>query len=400
MKLYNKILAIYGLFFLMLFLSAGVIYIIRNSNSPRGILNMVQVLTQNSHIFIPYLDGSELREREKFYEILNHTKIITIFETTKNEFKESKIVFDKVHNSKIHPERIYIVRFKKDFAPPLLIIISIVSVLILVLMLGTTYLMYSSVKSIASISKSIQEFGEGNWGKRHISVDNSYETKLLTESFNQMASKIESYRTRDKLLLRSVIHEIRNPVMALRWGWELFKKKKVDVNLEENIQSLEKALDEIQIITSAIVLEHKNELIKIKLLEFFDSFVKRMSPIVKNANRNIQFSSNKEFDPTILCNTNSLSIILKNLIQNFILYEPRENVIHFLLEESKGTIQIKLKISLPDSENWIFEPFQRGDNSNLSGDGIGLSISRIIAANMGWSLFLKDGYIVLSDVKL
>ncbi|MBP7283619.1 MAG: hypothetical protein KBA66_18680 [Leptospiraceae bacterium] len=44
-----------------------------------------------------------------------------------------------------------------------------------------------------------------------------------------MASKIESYRTRDKLLLRSIIHEIRNPVMALRWRWELFKKKKTGI---------------------------------------------------------------------------------------------------------------------------------------------------------------------------
>ena len=385
----------------MLFLSAGVIFIIRDGNTPRGILNLVRVLTQNSHIFIPYLDESDLREREIFYDLLNQSKIITIFETSKADFNESKIIYDKVHTSNKYPERLYVVSLKKHIGPPLLILIIIISIFILILMFVTTYLMYSSVKSIASISKSIQEFGEANnWGKRHISVYNSYEANLLTESFNQMATKIESYRIRDKLLLRSIIHEIRNPVMALRWGWELFKKNKIDVNLEENIQSLEIALDEIHIITSAIILEKKNELIKINILEFFDSFIKRMSPIVKNANRNIQFSSNNEFKPDILCNPNSLSIILKNLVHNYILYEPKENKILFILEEIKGSIQIKLKISLPDSENWIFEPFQRGNNSNFSGEGIGLSISRIIATNMGWSLFLKDGYIVLCDTNI
>lgn len=381
----------------MLFLGAGVIFIIRNTNSPPGIIGMIRILVHNSHVFIPYLDESEPKDREDFYKLLNQTKAIRIFETTKKKLEESKIDFDTVHKSKSDPERVYVLKFKQRFAPPLLIPVVIISILLFILMLVTTYLMYSSVKSISSISKTIQEFGEGNWGRRHISADTNYETKLLTESFNLMASKIESYRTRDKLLLRSIIHEIRNPVMALRWGWELFKKKKTGINLEENIVSIEKALEEIQIITSAIIQEKKNELIEINLVEYFDAFIKRINPIVKNANRNILFTSSKEFNPTVLCNPNSLSIILKNLVQNFILYEPKEISIHFLLEEIKGSIQIKLKVSLPDSENWIFEPFQRGDNSNLSGDGIGLSISRIIAINMNWNLFLKDGYMVLSD---
>ena len=361
--------------------------------------------------------------------------------------------------SQKYPHRVYQAQTPSPFPFPLHPGI-VTLIFMLLMMFGSGLLIVYTLKPLSDLAGSMRRFGEGNTSLRFSRRPRSAETRLLSGAFNSMADQIEEARYRDGLLLRAITHELRNPLMALRWGFEVFRRKNASSNtdsLQKAIQSLERSMNEVHVVTRGI-LESRTGTVQLEWIEplaFLDSFRAEMLPLFTNQKRSLEIQVRRQ-PSRILANRDHLSVILKNLARNFMQYEPAGRPM--IIEVRSDARSLALRISTTISQNATnadhgHSPsgarfgsrgstseviaklnngsYERAEATELpqgsraqdvpgkdeagedhvasdqkggeateeisqSGEGIGLSIAQALARAMGWQLRREGGIMILS----
>lgn len=223
---------------------------------------------------------------------------------------------------------------------------------------------------------------------------------------SRMQSAIQLARLQMEFVA-SVSHELRTPLTVISSAADniadgLVEGKEEIKNYGSAIRSQSHLMTELvnEILLFAATRDRKNAYIlrPLKVSDLVDSALVRTSELVKSAGFTVDVQIGAEL-PTVVGDMSALSQCLQNLLINAVKYSGRSRWIgvRAFVSDSKGHKGKEVCIAVQDrgigihsSElPHIFEPFYRSaavTAEQIHGTGLGLSLSKTIAAAMGGDL--------------
>ena len=243
----------------------------------------------------------------------------------------------------------------------------------------------NQTRPITNLARAAEKFGRGEDVDEY-RPSGSLEIRQAGYEFEKMRKRIQRHLNQRSEMLSGISHDLRTPLTRMKLQLAFIKDQEISSKLSEDINEMEKMLNEYLQFTSSNFSE-KNEIFNISLL---------MNEIIhKYENKNIS----KDIIGEIYINgrKNLLRRCFNNIIDNAIKYGSKVDV--SLSKKSKNLFIIigDDGPGIPESEyNNVFKPFYKIDKGRAeakSSVGLGLSIASDIIRSHG-------GYIRLNKSKL
>lgn len=197
----------------------------------------------------------------------------------------------------------------------------------------------------------------------------------------------------EKKFITNISHELKTPLTNIK-GYLYAIEEEEDKEMKKTfIDTVHRNIEKLEAIIGDFLNVQRIEANKIvspyptDIKALVDEIMGDMDKIIENKKasiKNIFFV--KDSNNYIDIDSDKIKTLLKNLFENALIYNDKENPeINLVVEESRNAIKFKVKdngIGMPEKElNRIFDRFYRVDKArttNIAGTGLGLSIVKEI----------------------
>ncbi|UYW01144.1 HAMP domain-containing histidine kinase [Flavobacterium agricola] len=214
----------------------------------------------------------------------------------------------------------------------------------------------------------------------------------LTQSINQLLTKVEKTLERQKQFTADASHQLKTPLAILKGNLEvLIRKPRSEAEYHENINYCIAEIDKASSIVDQLLflarIENKDlnyAIQKIALNEVFLEILEQYQLLIIEKNLKISFAIKQNV--TVNSIPFALKIILENIISNAIKYSYTNGEISITIQKQNGKVICSIQdfgigISQADQQQ-IFDEFYRSQNiyhCQIQGNGLGLSIVKKLA---------------------
>jgi signal transduction histidine kinase len=244
-------------------------------------------------------------------------------------------------------------------------------------------------RPIVALEKVASEMKEGNLAARAPRLQPA-ELTSLSDTFNQMAARIENNVQTLQRFVSDAAHELRTPLTALRADLEMASNEGSTQNTRELVvRSLDqvKRLEQLsKDLLDLSRIETQNDPDAGQQLLDLPELVLKASEIQASAAEQAGIDFQVELlagQLQIMGNDIQLQRALNNLLENAVKFSAAGGYVKIKLEKGEDTAQITVEdngIGIPPGEReFLFNRFHRGRNThNYPGSGLGLAIAKAI----------------------
>ena len=262
----------------------------------------------------------------------------------------------------------------------------------LIMIIISLIFLKNQTRPITALAKAAERFGRGE-EIEEFKPSGASEIRQAGLEFDKMRKRIIRHLSQRSEMLSGISHDLRTPLTRMKLLTAFIKDKKIANELTDDINEMEKMLNEYLQFTSSSYLE-KDELFNIS--ELIEQIIEKYNnkDISKVLSNNIYLNGRK----------NLIKRSINNIIDNSIKYGNKVNI-----ELSKKNNNIFIKIDddgpgIPEQEyDNVFKPFykiNKGRADSKSSVGLGLSITSDIIRSHGGNIKLEKSSLNGLSVKI
>lgn len=250
---------------------------------------------------------------------------------------------------------------------------------------------YSGIftRPFINLRKAISRLTEG-YMDEEVRVEGFYEVKQISNSLNQMLSRIKNLERSRQEFVSNVSHELKTPITSIKVladslimqenvPPELYREFLVDIT--EEIERENKIITDLLSLVKLDKTASEMNISSVKINDLLELVLKRLRPIAKKNNIELIYES---FRPVMAeVDEVKLSLALSNLIENAIKYNIEDGWVRVSLNADHKYFYVKVAdsgIGIPEeAQDFIFDRFYRVDKARsrgTGGTGLGLSITK------------------------
>ena len=262
----------------------------------------------------------------------------------------------------------------------------------LIMVLISLIFLKNQTRPITNLARAAEKFGKGE-EIEEFKPSGAAEIRQAGYEFDKMRKRIIRHLNQRSEMLSGISHDLRTPLTRMKLQIAFIKEKELANKLSEDINEMEKMLNEYLQFTSSAYLE-KDEIFD--LSELIQEIIKKYN----NDNISVKIPSRIHINGR----KNLIKRCINNLIDNAIKYGDK-----VVVELNKNNNNLFLKIEdngpgIPEKEyDNVFKPFykiDKGRADSKSSVGLGLSIASDIIRSHGGNIKLEKSSLKGLGVKI
>jgi signal transduction histidine kinase len=280
------------------------------------------------------------------------------------------------------------------------------ALVLIVLYLSLWFTYRFSRRTISPVSQLAQQVNEIDFSSPDFSSsrfsllqDNKFllasdsDIQVLYDAIMHLGERLESFIARERNFTRDASHELRSPLTVINIAADmLLSEQDLSAPALKTVDRIKRAASDMEELTEAFLLlaRESDQAISqdnICINDVVQEEIDRTKLVFQDKDLTINFSSGNKLYAR--ASNKVVAVIVGNLLRNAFLYTD------------EGTVEVAItgdRIVIDDSGKGIpqqqvdelFKPYYRGNNNNVPGHGVGMTIVKRLTDRFNWPIKIKS----------
>jgi signal transduction histidine kinase len=222
-----------------------------------------------------------------------------------------------------------------------------------------------------------------------LTFDTDNEIQVLSTAISGLGQRLNQFIAREREFTRDASHELRSPMTVMNLAADmLLCEQQLSPPASKSVMRIKRAIDDMEQLTEVfLLLARENDAVLTRDFVMVNEVIQEeidQANILKQ-NKQVEIQYNPQNAIRLWASDKVVSVVIGNLIRNAINY-TEHGLIHIEISDRNVISDDSGQGMTPQQVNGMFKPFQRGENINASGYGIGLTIVKRLCDRFNWQV--------------